>query len=178
MLFFKIEAKQKIRIVKTLEISTILNGRSDGGAGVQWTPLCAAQKHRPRRQPRTGVQWTPLCAAQKHRPRRQPRLRTHGYLLRYPKSLFGLECRGILTATPFRIPFIVHWTRSCSMPGPEPIPRKIQVKSKSLKALIHLCFSCFYYTTKAHRKQEKSTLKTKKSALFVCLKSEVKTIDI
>ena len=43
------------------------------GAGVLWTPLCAAQKRRPRRQPRTGVRWTPLCAAQKRRPRRQPR---------------------------------------------------------------------------------------------------------
>ena len=41
--------------------------------------------------------------------------RTCDLLLRYPKVAFRLERGQLLTAAPFRFPFIRHWRRSSSM---------------------------------------------------------------
>ena len=64
-----------------------------------------------------GVRRTPLCIAQKHRPRRERRLRTCGIFgfaatLRFLKSLYGLERRAILTAALRYARSIVRRTRS------------------------------------------------------------------
>ena len=43
-------SKREIYLQKTRPFGPVWCERR--GAGVRWTPLCAAQKHRPRRQPR------------------------------------------------------------------------------------------------------------------------------
>ena len=60
--------------------------------------------------------------------------RTHGYLLRCPKSATLVTSLPILTAAPFRTPFICHRQRSYSMPGPSQL-----VRDKQETAEICLC---------------------------------------
>ena len=76
------------------------------GAGVRWTPLCKAQKHRPRRQPRP-----PTCFAQT----------SFACTLAVPESCCSYALRQILTATPTTVRKRVSYLNRVPFAVPEKI---------------------------------------------------------